>query len=158
MNGPPQKPIERLVLGQGLPDEPDGLQHERHGRPPARDAQLPHVLERLDRLLDHRADALDQIDVDAHPEDREHDVREHHGRVNAVSLHRLERDLGAELRLPADLEQREAFPELPVAGRRPPGLAHEPDRRPVGPLTASGPHEQRPHLRRRACRRHGGPV
>ena len=53
----------------------------------------------------HRADALDELDVDPHPEDRGHDVREHHGRVDVVAAHRLQRHLGAELGRVGDLEE-----------------------------------------------------
>ena len=68
-------------------------------------------------------DVLDELDLDAHPEQRQHDVREHHGRVDVVAAHRLERHLGAELRLVADLEERVRLPDLAVlrAASGPPG-------------------------------------
>ena len=108
-----------LLLGKRVTHEPDGLEHERHRLLRLRHPQPPHVLERLDRPLDDRPDVLDELDVDAHPEDGQHDVREHHRRVDAVRLDRLERHLGAQLGLPADLEQRESLPDLAVAGQRP---------------------------------------
>ena len=37
-----------------------------------------------DRMRDHRPDVLHELDVDAHADDREHDVREHHRRVDVV--------------------------------------------------------------------------
>ena len=89
------------------------------------------------RLRDDGADVLDQLHVDAHPEHREHDVREHHGRVDAVGAHGLQRDLGAELGLPADLEQRVLLADLAVPRQRPSGLAHEPDGGPLDGLQAS---------------------
>ena len=51
----------------------------------------------LRQLLDGVPDRPERtvVDVDAHSDDREHDVREHHGRVDVVSPHRLERYLGA---------------------------------------------------------------
>ena len=96
-----------------------------------------------DRPLDHRADALDELDVDPHAEDGKHDVGEHHGRIDAVRAHRLESHLGAELRLPADLEERVVLAELPVLGQRPAGLAHEPDGRPLDRLAPARAREQR---------------
>ncbi len=47
--------------------------------------QALDVGERLDRLGDDRPDVLDQLHVDAHPEDGQHDVGEHHRRVDAVA-------------------------------------------------------------------------
>ena len=96
-----------------------------------------------DRVCDHRADALDEIDVDAHADDRQHDVGEHHRRVDAVGAHRLEGHLGAELGLPADLEEVVALADLPVFGQRAAGLAHEPDGRPLDGLAPAGACEER---------------
>jgi hypothetical protein len=82
VNGPPQKPIS--ALSSGAPRaRADGLEHERHRLLRLGDAEPPHVLERLDRPLDHRP-TPSTSHVDAHAEDREHDVREHHRRVHAV--------------------------------------------------------------------------
>ena len=94
------------------------------------------VVPRTDRLLDHGADVLDQLDVHAHAEQRQHDVREHHGRVDVVPAHRLQRHLGAELGLVADLEERVRLPDLAVLRQRAARLAHEPDRRALGRLAA----------------------
>ncbi len=55
-------------------------------------------------MLDDGADALDELDVDSHAEDGEHDVGEHHRRIDAVHSHGLEGHFGTELWLPADLE------------------------------------------------------
>ena len=63
-------------------------------------------------------DALDELDVDAHAEDRRHDVGEQHGRVDAVPAHRLERHLRAELGLRDDLEERVPLADLAVLGQR----------------------------------------
>src|SRR5207342_1716365 len=90
-----------------------------------------------------RPDVLDELDVDPHPENREHDVREHHRRVDAVCAHRLERHLGAELRLAADLEQAVPLAQLAVLRQRAAGLAHEPDGRPFYRLTARSAYEKR---------------
>ena len=60
---------------------------------------------RIDRLVDHRPDALDELDVDAHPEDGGHDVGEQDGGVDAEPAHGLQRHRRAELGRPRDLEE-----------------------------------------------------
>ena len=81
-----------------------GEHHRRAGQQPGAAARLApevvltqpaDVLHPPDRTVDDGADALDELDVDPHPEDRGHDVREHHRGVDVVSAHRLERHLGA---------------------------------------------------------------
>jgi len=104
---------------------------------------------RAHRVGDDRADVLDKIDVDPHADHRQHDVREHHGRVDVVAAHRLQRHLGAELRLVADLEERVRLPNLAVLRQRPARLAHEPDRRAINRLTLAGPDEPVVHAETR---------
>ena len=75
------------------------LEHERARLLRLGRGQALDVGHGLDRASDHRADVLDQVDLDAHADDREHDVREHHRGVDAVPAHRLEGHLRAELGL-----------------------------------------------------------
>ena len=145
MNGPPQKPTSACSGASARTHEPHRLEDERHRLLGIGHAQPLDVGHRPHRLRDDRPHALDEVDVDPHPEDREHDVREHHGRVDAVHAHRLERHLGAQLGLTADLEQRVPLADLAVAGQRAPGLAHEPDGRPLDGLEASRSDQQRGH-------------
>ncbi len=147
---------ERPVRHQRLADDPDGFEDERHRVLRLGHAEGADVVQRLDRPVDHRPDVLDELDVDAHPDDREHDVGEHHGRVHAVRLDRLERHLRAELRSPADLEEVVALPDRAVAGQGAARLAHEPDGRPLDGFALRGADEQR--LGRLCSRRHGAPV
>ncbi len=91
--------------------------HEAHGfedrRRPLLGVHDPQPLDRggrVDPLLHHRPDALDELDVDTHAEDRGHDVGEEHGGVDAVPAHRLQRHLGAELRRPGDVEEAVPLP------------------------------------------------
>ena len=121
------------------------LEHERHRLLWIRDAQALHIRERPDGLLDDRAYALDELDLDPHPKHRQNDVREHDRRVDPVDAHRLERHLSAQLGLTADLEQPVALANLPVARKRPASLAHEPDGRPFDRLEASRPDKKRRH-------------
>ena len=57
--------------------------------------------------------------------------------------HRLERHLRAELRRPGQLEEAVALAERAVLGKRPAGLPHEPDRRPLDRLAPAGADEER---------------
>jgi hypothetical protein len=99
------KADDRLVGPQLLADEADRLEHERHRLARIGNREPLDVVERRDRPLDDRPDALDELDVDPHAENGEHDVREEDGCVDAVGAHRLKRHLGAELGRPADLEE-----------------------------------------------------
>ncbi len=124
MNGAPANPINGTVaqLGDQRP----------RGRGDVRDvggdelAQHVQVGRRADRLLDDRADAGDDVDPDPDGHQRHHDVGEEDGGVDAVPAHRLQRDLGDELRVAARIEHRVAGAQCPVFGQRAPGLAHEP--------------------------------
>ena len=82
-------------------------------------------------------------DVHAHPEERQHDVGEHHGRVHVVAADRLERHLGALLGVGADLEERRVLAHLAVLRQRPAGLAHEPHGRPLDGLETGCSDEER---------------
>src|SRR5262249_42303167 len=96
-----------------------------------------------DGRLEEGADAFDQLDVDAHPDDREHDVGEHHRRVHAVRADGLERHLRAELGLVDDLEEAVALAQSAVLGERAARLTHEPDRRPLDSFAPARAHEKR---------------
>ena len=143
MNGPPQNPITAFSAGELRPDEPDRLEHRRERLLDVRHAEPLDVGGAPDRPVDHRADALHELDVEPHPENRGHDVREHDGRVDAVPPHRLERHLGAELGLVRDLEERVALADRAVLRQRPPRLAHEPDGRALDGLAPRGADEKR---------------
>src|SRR3954468_2206245 len=93
--------------------------------------------------FDNRADTLDELDADAHPEDRRHDVREENGCVDVVAPHRLERHLRAKLRRLRHLEERVLPSNRPVLRKRAARLAHEPDRRTLDRLGARDADEKR---------------
>ena len=132
-----------LLRGKLRPDEPDRLEHRREGLLDVRHVEPLDVCGAPDRPVDDRADALDELDVEPHPDDRGHDVREHDGRVDAVAPHRLERHLGAELGLARDLEEGVALADHAVLRQRSPRLAHEPDGRAFDALAPRGADEKR---------------
>ena len=132
----PAAEADERALGLELAaHEPHGLEDRRAPTPPASAtrSRSTSAAESI-RLLDHRPDALDELDVDAHAEDGRHDVGEEDGRVDAVPAHRLQRHLRAELRRSRDLEEAVLLPQRAVLGQRAARLAHEPDRRPLGRL------------------------
>ena len=148
MNGPPQKPITACSGASSsrtrrTASSTNGTASSGSGTP----SRSTSASVSIGRSMTG-PDVLDQLDVDAHPEDGQHDVGEHHRRVDAVAADRLERHLGAELGLPDDLEQPVSLADLPVPRQRAPRLAHEPDRRPLDGLEAAGSDEER--------RGHGG--
>ena len=131
---------QRLLRGQLPANEADGLERllRRSVGPQAVD-----VGRGTDRVLDHRAHAFDELDVEAHGQHRRHDVREENGGIDAVTLHRLERHLRAELRRSGQLEEAVTLSQRPVLGKRTPRLAHEPHRRALDRLAAAGADEKR---------------
>ena len=124
-------------------DEPHGLEHRRERLLGIGHAQALDVGHRADRLVDHGADALDEPDVDPHAEHRGHDVREHHGRVDVVATHGLQRHLGAQLGRVGDIEERVLLADSAIFGKRAARLAHEPHRGPLDFLAPRGAHEKR---------------
>jgi hypothetical protein len=111
-------------------------------------SQPRHIGRRAKRLVDDRADALDQAQVDAHRENGRHDVGEEDGGVDVVAADRLERHLRAELGCAGELEERVALAQRPVFRQRPARLAHEPDRRALDRFAPQSTHQQ--GLRHRA--------
>ncbi len=142
MKTPPQKPIDGLVVAQLSTNDPDRLQDRRVR---LADAQALDVRGTRDRLLHDGPDVLDELDVDAHPEHRQHDVREHHRGVDVVAANRLQRHLCTEVRVAHDVEERAPSADFAVLRQRAARLTHEPDRRALDRLAPGGAHEQRFH-------------
>ena len=139
MNGAPAKPMS------GVAPELGGEQPHRLGD--VRDvvgrevAQLGEVGARADRPGDDRADAGDDVEVDADRRERHHDVGEEDRGVDAVPAHRLQGDLGDEVGAAARLEHPDALADRAVLRQRPAGLAHEPHRGVRHALPAGGAHQ-----------------
>ncbi len=129
-----------LELG---PHEPHRLEDRRRPLLRLGDPEPLDLLCRIDPLFHHRPDALDELHVDAHPEDGRHDVGEEDGGVDAVPAHRLQRHLRAELGGSGNLEEAVLLSQRAVLGQRAAGLPHEPDRRPLGRLAPQRANEKR---------------
>jgi hypothetical protein len=98
------------------PHAPHGLEDRRR---PCLWRSHPEPLDgssRVDPLLHHRPDTLDELHLDPHSEDGRHDVREEDRGVDAVPAHRLQRHLGAKLGRPRDLEEAVPLSQRPVLG------------------------------------------
>ncbi len=135
---PAAKADERLFVWKLLANDPDRLENvnERLGR--IGNTKQPHVFEGAQRRIDHRSDALHELDGHAHPEHGRDDVGKEHRGIDVVSPNRLERHLGAELRRLGDLEEAVPLAQCPVLGKRTPRLAHEPDRGALDDLAPAG--------------------
>ena len=96
----------------------DRLQHEGHGLASGSHLQPIYICLAADRVLDHGPDPVHQLQLHAQPKgDRQHDVGEEHGAVDAKPPHRLQRDLGAELWVLTDGEEVVGLADLPVLGQ-----------------------------------------
>ena len=143
MNGPAAEADDGLIGPQRRANEPHRLEHRRERLLGIGHAQALDVGHGADRLVDHRPDALDEPDVDPHPEHRGHDVREHHGRVDVVAAHRLQGHLRAQLGRMGDIEECVLLADGAIFRKRPARLAHEPHRGPLDFLAPRGAHEKR---------------
>ena len=112
-------------LGDHLANRGDDL---RRSLLPIRHSQPVDVARAVDWMCNHRTHVLDELEVDAHAVQRQHDVGEHHRRIDSEPAHRLQSHLGAELRLGHDFGQRPALAHLAVLGQRTTRLAHQPYR------------------------------
>ena len=150
---PAGKADERLLGGQLATHEPHRLEDGRERLLRIGSEESLDVRHRAHRSLDHRPDALDELDGDAHAEHRGHDVREQHGRVDVVTAHGLQRHLGAELGGAGDLEEAVTLADRAVLGKAAARLAHEPHRGALDSFTAERAHEKRGHDEARVARR-----
>ena len=126
MNGAPAKPISG-VLPSSRHGQPDGLA-DRLQRFPGQLRQRGDVGGGADRLVQHRADAGDDVHADARQLERDDDVGEEDGGVDVVPADRLQGDLGGQLGTQAGVQHGDALAHLQVLRQRAAGLAHEPHR------------------------------
>src|SRR5690606_9937929 len=130
-------PDERRLAVELTPNQPDRLEHITE---PLFRLTNPKFFDRraiTHGRVDDRAFAFFERERRAHRLERQEDVREEDGRIDAEPK-RLERHLERELRRLADLEERVFFPERTVLGHVAAGLTHEPNRRHIHGLTTTG--------------------
>ena len=110
-----------------------------------------------DRRLAHRAGAGGDIDAEPDRVGGNDDVAVQHGRVDAVAAHRLQGELGGEVRLLDGVEDAALAAHGPVLGKTATRLTHEPHRG-VRATTAVGCQEERRdrHASRTLQREGGG--
>ena len=111
-----------------------------------RDARLEHtqplhVGGRPDRIEDGRPLALHEIEIEAQRREGQQQIGEEDGRVDLDDVDRLQRHRDGQLRLAADLDQREALAQGAVVRHVAPGLAHEPHGCHVDGLATARPEE-----------------
>ena len=114
-----------------------GQLHARIG-----DAQLFDVATLADRMRQDRT-TLVEHEREPHRLQRQEDVTEHDGGVDVEAPHRLQRYFGGELGVAHQLEEATGLgSNRVVLGQIPPGLTHQPDRRPRQGLTPQRAQEQ----------------
>src|SRR5690606_25451375 len=79
-----------------------------------------------------------ELELHPHGLHGDQDVREDDGGIHAQALDRLHRHLGGEVGVLAQVEEGERLTDRPVLGEVAAGLAHDPDGRGVGGLSARG--------------------
>ncbi len=141
MNGAPQKPTTACSGRKFATHDRDRFEQRGERLFRLGHAQPLDRGESSDRICDDGPDPFDELDVEPHSDHRGHDVGEHHGRVDAVPEHGLQRHLGTELRRVRDLPERVARPHRPILGQRPSSLPHEPHRCALDRLAPGGAHE-----------------
>ena len=138
VNGAPAKPISGTRPSSSRLHLADRLQHVRQRLARLERAQPIDVVGTADRALDLRPFALDEVEGQAHRLERQQQIGEEDRGVDVDAADRLQRDLGGEVGLPADLQQRIPLAKRAVLGHVAAGLAHEPDRRGVHRLAPAG--------------------
>ena len=104
-------------------------------------AQVRDVFLAAHRLLDHRSFAGGKMKRQAHHFERQQEVGEDDGGVDAEDFGSGDGDLGGQRGLLADFEQRMLLADRAIFGHVASGLAHEPDGRAVDGLGLAGANE-----------------
>src|SRR5271165_2717174 len=93
-------------------------------------------------MIHHRPDARLDVNADAYRAQRDHDVAEDDGRVDVIPTHRLQRDLGDQVRDRARVQHPGPSAQRAVLGQRAPRLTHVPDWRVRHFLPSAGEQER----------------
>jgi len=134
---------KRDAAVERAPDEADALEHAAGKLLGFRLAQLGDVGRGADGRRDDRALTGAEVERAAEAGDRQQEVSEDDRGIDAEGLDRLERDLGDEGRVSADLKQRGARADSAIRREVAPSLAHEPDGGCIDRLATAGTQEPR---------------
>ena len=113
-------------------EQPNSFEREVHRFARIWRAERRDVGRTAHRIVDDRSFSLYKGKMEAHPFQGRQNVGKDNGRIEVEGIQRLEGDLGRQLRLFDELEQRVPLAQCPVFGHVPPSLTHQPDRRDVG--------------------------
>lgn len=131
------EPDEHLVVPQLVKDPADPLDNRLELRG-IDDRQGFDRVRRTHRRFQYRSASRD--DVDTHPcgLQRYDDVREEDRRIGVMATHRLQGDLGEQVRTETGVEHADVLTDLAVLGQGTPGLTHHPHRAAGGSLPPDG--------------------
>ena len=104
-------------------------------------AQVRDIFLAANRLLDHGTFARGKMKRKAHDFERQQQVGENDGRIDAQDFGSGDGDLGGERWSLADLEKRVLLADRAILGHVASGLPHEPDGRAVDSLRFAGANE-----------------
>ena len=116
-------------------------------------AQPQDVVSGPDRMREPGT-VLVEFDLHAHRLDRDQDVGEEDDAVRGEAPERLERHLGGEVRVAAELDERDPAADLPILRKVSPGLSHHPGRGAIDGAPVAGIQEPGRGRRTRAHRAH----
>ncbi len=122
------------------------LQRARHRLVGRRRGEQVDVAWCRDRVRDRRPVALDEVEVEPHPDEGREDVGEDDRSVDAEGVDGHEGHLSRELRRPDELEHRVLLAKGPVLGHVPPRLTEQPYGSPVGREPAVRAQDERGRL------------
>ena len=102
------------------------------------DGERIDIVGGADGIIDVRAFAGQELQLQAHGLDRQQQVGENDGRVDIQKFHRLQGDLSSQVGPFADLQDTGLGADIPVLLHVASGLPHEPDRPNIGGPAAAG--------------------
>ena len=132
------KPDERNAPDELSLNLTDGIQYVAKTLTRLEDTKALDVCWSVDRPFDLRPLALDEVEGKAHRRKRQQEIREQNRCVHFETPDRLQGDFGRQIGSAANLEQRVLRSQRAVLLHVAPGLAHEPDRRRINRLAATG--------------------
>ena len=136
-----RKSDQRCASGQLALHLTDGVEHvaERFARVESPDTR--QVVLRLQRMLDGRSLAADEVEAHTHRLERQQQIRKQDGGVDVDAANRLEGHLCRQVGGTAEVEEGIALAQGPVLAHIAAGLAHEPYGRRVDRLQPAGLNE-----------------